>query len=176
MRKITKLATAAFLNATPFNQSNTEVKVLPNVTVLVLFGNEIAYKYNDPEQTLSITNAGWRSNTTKERLNALPNVSISQKKGVWYLNGKEWNGDIIDIKAPTQVKFLYNKKSDDLFAFFPNEWHNEKLKTKVCYSHIGQHSGCLDAYAKRSQKATPEQYNSLKLELEGQGYNLQIID
>lgn len=98
MRKISQQATAAFLNAEPFKGSNTEVKVLPNVTVLVLHGNEIAYKYNDPEQTLSITNAGWKSNVTKERLNALPNVSISQKKGVWYLNGNEWDGKLIDIK------------------------------------------------------------------------------
>ena len=74
-----------------------EVEVLPNVTVLKLHGNAIAYKYNDPKQTLSITNCGWESNTTKERLNALPNVSIQQKNFVWYLNGKEWDGKLIDI-------------------------------------------------------------------------------
>lgn len=98
MKKISKKATAAFLNAEKFKESNTEVKVLPNVTVLLLFGHEIAYKYNNPEQTLSVTNCGWFTNTTKERLNALPNVSISQKKGIWYLNGNEWDGKLIDIK------------------------------------------------------------------------------
>jgi hypothetical protein len=74
------------------------VVVLPNVTVLKLFKNEIAYMFNDPERTLSITSAGWKSNTTKERLNALPQVSITQKKGEWYLNGTLWNGKLIDVK------------------------------------------------------------------------------
>ncbi len=65
---------------------------------LLLFNNEIAYRYNDPENTLSITNAGWKSATTRKRLNAIPNVNILQSKGIWYLNGKEWDGKLIDIK------------------------------------------------------------------------------
>jgi hypothetical protein len=97
MRTITEKAVEKFLNAETFNSGNTSVKVLPNVTVLVLFGNEIAYRYNDPEKTLSITNCGWKTNTTKERLNALPNVKIQVKKGIWYLNGLEWDGKLIDI-------------------------------------------------------------------------------
>lgn len=35
---------------------------------------------------------------TKERLNALQGVNIVQKNFVWYLNGKEWNGELTDIK------------------------------------------------------------------------------
>ena len=97
MRKITEQSIKAFLNATPFNSANMQIKVLPNVTTLALHGNIIAYKYNDPEKTLSITNCGWFSNTTKERLNGLPNVRISQTKGVWYLNGKIWKGELINI-------------------------------------------------------------------------------
>lgn len=98
MRKITRESIEAFNNAVPFNKSNTIVEVLPNVTVLKLFGNEIAYRYNDPEGTLSITNAGWESNTTKERLNALDGVSIYQKNHVWYLNDEPWDGKLTDIK------------------------------------------------------------------------------
>ena len=97
MRKITNDSINAFMNASKFNKQNTSVEVLPNVTILKLHGNPIAYRYNDPKRTLSITNAGWFSNTTKERLNALPNVNIVQKNFVWYLNGKEWNGDLTDI-------------------------------------------------------------------------------
>lgn len=96
MRTITEKAVEKFLNAEPFKSGNTSVKVLPNVTVLVLFGNEIAYKYNNPEKTLAITNCGYKTNTTKERLNALPNVHIQAKKGVWYLNGLEWDGKLTD--------------------------------------------------------------------------------
>lgn len=97
MRKITKEAINAFYSAEKFSSSNTVVEVLPNVTILKLHDNEIAYRYNDPEKTLSITNCGWFSNTTKERLNAIDGVHIVQKKGVWYLNGKEWDGELIDI-------------------------------------------------------------------------------
>jgi len=97
MRKITKESIKAFMNAEVFNKSNTKVRVLPNVTVLSLFGNDIAWKYNDPNQTISISDAGWKSDTTKERLNGIPGVSIQQKKGEWYLNGNEWDGKIIDL-------------------------------------------------------------------------------
>lgn len=98
MRKITEDAIHSFMNAQKFRRGNTEVEVLPNVTVLKLFGNEIAFRYNNPERTLSITDAGWPTVTTKERLNALPNVSIRQKDFQWYLNGQEWDGNLIDLQ------------------------------------------------------------------------------
>ena len=94
---ITEESTKAFLNAKKFNKQNMSVVVLPNVTILKLHGNEIAYQYNDPQKTLSITNCGWFTVTTKERLNALPNVNIQQKNFVWFLNGNEWDGNKIDI-------------------------------------------------------------------------------
>lgn len=103
MRQITKESVKAFLNAKKFNKSNMSVEVLPNVTILKYQGNAIAYKYNDPKQTLSITNCGWFSNTTKERLNGVIELSglnikpIYQKNWIWYLNGEEWYGNLIDI-------------------------------------------------------------------------------
>jgi hypothetical protein len=97
MRDITQKAVNAFLNAQKFKLSNTKVEVLENVSILLYQDNPIAYLYNNPERTLSIQNCGWFSNTTKERLNGLPNVKISQKNFVWYLNGKEWNGNLIDV-------------------------------------------------------------------------------
>ncbi len=98
MKDITFDACRKFMAAQPFKRSNTEVVVLPNVTILKLFGNEIAYRYNDPEKTLSITNCGWKTSTTKERLNGIDGVKIHQRKGEWYLNDKEWNGELIDGK------------------------------------------------------------------------------
>ena len=97
MRQITNDSINAFMNARKFNRQNMSVEVLPNVTILKLHNNAIAYKYNDPEKTLSITNCGWFSNTTKERLNGLPNVNIYQKDFKWFLNGEEWNGDLINV-------------------------------------------------------------------------------
>jgi hypothetical protein len=98
MRKITEESISAFNDGRTFKKANMEVEALANVTILKLHGNAIAYRYNDPERTLSITNAGWKSNTTKERLNAIEGVSISQRNFVWYLNGQEWDGSLIDIK------------------------------------------------------------------------------
>lgn len=99
MRKITKSAIAHFYSAISFKEGNTEVEVLPNVTVLKLFGNEIAYLYNDPEKTLSICDGGHEmSRTTQERLNGLKGVEVRVKGGVTYLNGKKWNGDLVDIE------------------------------------------------------------------------------
>jgi hypothetical protein len=98
MKNITFEACTLFMAGQQFKKSNTEVVVLPNVTVLKLFGNEIAYRYNDPEKTLSITNCGWKTATTKERLNGIDGVCIQQKKGDWYLNGKLWNGELINVK------------------------------------------------------------------------------
>ena len=98
MRKITEQSVNAFYQAKKFKKQNMEVEVLPNVTILYLHSNAIAYLYNDPQRTLMITNCGWQTNTTKERLNALKGVDIRQKNFKWYLNGKEWNGEKIDIK------------------------------------------------------------------------------
>ena len=89
MKKITKAAAAAFVEKKNFSCSNTIVSNDNGKTEMFLFGNKIASLNGNQ---LTITNCGWQTNTTKERLNALPKVSICQKKGVWYLNGNEWDG------------------------------------------------------------------------------------
>lgn len=61
---------------------------------MFLFGNMIAVRVGN---RLQITTAGWNTVTTRERLNGLPNVSVTQRKGQLYLNGKEWNGELITI-------------------------------------------------------------------------------
>jgi len=97
MRKTTEKVLDAFMNGKNATVSNTMVGNIDLVnTGLYLFGNLIARR-NKETGIISITNSGWATVTTKERLNALPGVSISSKKGVWYLNGKEWNGGWIDI-------------------------------------------------------------------------------
>ena len=98
MRKITRESVMAFMEARPFKKDNMTIEVLPNVTIMSLFGNRIAYRYNDPDRTLSITTCGWKSATTKERLNAIPGVYIRQIKGKWLLNDVEWEGGLTDVK------------------------------------------------------------------------------
>jgi hypothetical protein len=61
---------------------------------LYLFGNKIA-EYR--EDGLWITDAGWNTTTTRDRLNGLPNVSVNNKNFQLYLNGKEWDGSWVRI-------------------------------------------------------------------------------
>jgi hypothetical protein len=98
MRKVTRQAIDAFMNGKKFRSSNTSVEVLPNVTILKLHGNEIAYRYNDPERTLTVTTAYWNTVTTRDRLNGIPGVSVWQKRGKLYLNGQKWDGSLTDVK------------------------------------------------------------------------------
>lgn len=93
-RKISNSAADAFYSGRSFKSGNTEVKVSADTTEMYLFGNLIAIK---KQKEVSITNAGWFSATTKERLSALNIASIGQKAGKWYLNGKEWDGKLTTI-------------------------------------------------------------------------------
>lgn len=101
MKQVTENAINAFIANRPFKSANTVVEIEGDYTFLYLFGNLIA-QYSKSQNELRITNAGWQSNTTKERLNGLPGVSINQKKGVWYLNGKEWSGEWSIVKSNGQ--------------------------------------------------------------------------
>jgi len=122
MRKITKQACSAFENSrinqpdkneiiVNFKKDNTKViTVNPSTgwarTEMYLHGNMIAFRYERSmskltssiiEPSLFISNCGYFTNTTKERLNGLTGVKIHQKDFVWYLNDKEWNGDWIKV-------------------------------------------------------------------------------
>lgn len=90
MRKVTTEIVRAFYAREARNIGNSST----DGNALFLHGNKIA-EFRDG--ALWITNAGWSSNTTKERLNGLHGVSINQKNFTWYLNGKEWNGEWIKI-------------------------------------------------------------------------------
>lgn len=90
MRKITKQVVGAFMRHERCDKGNTWT----DGENLYLFGNKIAkWDLNG----VCITNCGWFSSTTKERLNAITGVKIVQKNWVWYLNGKEWDGSWIRI-------------------------------------------------------------------------------
>jgi len=91
MRKITSEAVDKFLSKQTFKKSNMEVDTFYSTYRLKLHGNVIAVL--DEFNMLSVSNAGWASNTTRERLNGLPHVHVKQKNWQWYLNGNEWNGE-----------------------------------------------------------------------------------
>ena len=95
MRKITKESVKAFFNNYNYSNNNTFV----NDNKFYLHHNLIAEKKNNK---LYISNCGWFSNTTKERLNGILDYigkpRIYQKRFQWFLNGEKWNGQRTEIK------------------------------------------------------------------------------
>ena len=91
-RKITEDACRAFHNGYSFKRSNTEVIEFPSSTesLMKLHNNPIAKRMNG---RLYIRSAGWRTLTTKERLNGISGVNVHQSNFDWYLNGELWEND-----------------------------------------------------------------------------------
>lgn len=96
-RKITQESVRCFLDGVPFKKSNMSVVREGTIWYLKLHGNKIAAIEADGKMWVS--NAGWASNTTKERLNGLPGVRVNQKDWQWYLNGAAWDGSPIYVKT-----------------------------------------------------------------------------
>jgi hypothetical protein len=108
MKKISLESSKALLYKRPMRKGNTRVEVVGFTSYLYLFDNLIA---SFEEDGLYIRNAGWFSNTTKERLNAIPGVSIVQKKGVWYLNGHKWDGGRTNVLGYVVLADLIAQKN-----------------------------------------------------------------
>jgi hypothetical protein len=94
MRQITQRIVSAFEGRRALKIDNSET----DGTSLWLFGNKIAEWRNDG---LWITNAGWKSNTTKERLNGLTGVRVQSLRRQWYLNDMAWDGEWINVHTMT---------------------------------------------------------------------------
>lgn len=83
MRKITKLAAAAFHARKPFHLDNTEVRTYDTSAEMLLHGNHIAVI---TEKGIQVNLAGWNTPTTRERLNGIDGVNIHTKAGQAFLN------------------------------------------------------------------------------------------
>jgi len=112
MRQITKQAVNKFNNNENFTKDNTQVWYgnecsLTPITKLFLHNNLIAYK---KYSSLIITNSGWFSNTTKERLNGLLDSigfdKIYQKNFQWFLADKKWNGNPVKILKNNNWEYI----------------------------------------------------------------------
>ena len=114
MREISRLASKALMNHEKFKRGNTRVEVdSDGAAYLKLHGNTIAC--HEVDGTLKITNCGWSTVTTKDRLNALPHVHIQQRNWDWFLNGEEWDGDwdIVYNPNPTGKQWGRIPKTDE---------------------------------------------------------------
>ena len=107
MRQITRDAGQALHNRQPFKRGNTTVKVDGRNAKMRLHGHVIA-EFHDlgghpdcprtPQHLYMIDSCGYMTHTTKERLNGIPGIQVVQRKGVWYLNGREWNGSRVAVE------------------------------------------------------------------------------
>jgi hypothetical protein len=99
MRQITKESVRAFYKQERFYKNNTSVIDTFFGAKFYLHNNLIAEIKNGK---LYISNCGWFSNTTKERLNGILDYigkpRIYQKRFEWFLDGEKWNGNRVEIK------------------------------------------------------------------------------
>jgi hypothetical protein len=104
MRQITRDATNAFYNGSPFKRDNTEITLYGTVIQLELHRHNIATYYT-LENKIQISSCGWYTTTTKERLNgvlARLNMHIKQTKGVWRVYDSR--GDSVPFKDGMTIK------------------------------------------------------------------------
>ena len=97
MRVIESQMLTAIANRQDWHKDNTAVILCSDNTTLKveLYGNVIAV-IDLSAQTIRLSDGGWRSTTTKSRLNALCShfglPQIYQRKSVWYQGSFEWEG------------------------------------------------------------------------------------
>ena len=91
MRQIEKQMNFALSNKGNWSNSNTSVTYHPseNLSEVRLHGNLIAW-LDHTTQTLALSSAGWHTNTTKSRLNALlyefnTGIRVFQKNFDWFV-------------------------------------------------------------------------------------------
>ena len=88
MRKIETQMNAAIHANQDWKSGNTQVITIEGVSFVYLHGNQIATIDDD---SMTIFDGGWQSNTTKSRLNALcsefciTGEGVFQKDFVWYV-------------------------------------------------------------------------------------------
>lgn len=104
MRKVTRDASQAFINGTPFKSGNTQVRVSDGHISLQLHGHTIATRpHGRPLGETVLSLCGWNTPTTRERLNGLlvllgrPDLAFVQRNFCAYI--EDCNG----IKAVLNV-------------------------------------------------------------------------
>ena len=92
MRKITQQIVNAFQNSRSLTIGNSRT----NGESLWLFDNKIAEIRRDG---LWVSNGGWDSKTTKDRLNGLSGVNVVHRRGVLLLYERLWDGRWVNLDA-----------------------------------------------------------------------------
>ena len=95
MRLIEREMNNAIRNGSDFRKDNTEVVNIRGNAFVYLHGNHIATVSND---SMQLFDGGWRSNTTKSRLNALCyefayGCGVFQKQFEWFISSRAGTAD-----------------------------------------------------------------------------------
>lgn len=120
MRKITQAFAIALEENTNLNKGNTSVEKRGAVSYGYLFGNRISAR---TQNYLCLTNAGWCTPTTKDRLNGLLKwfklpYSISQNGYTWQLHEFLLNGDVVTREWDACIKITDIELGLDTFKPF----------------------------------------------------------
>ena len=99
MRKIETLMNKAITNGVDFKLDNTEVVSCTNVADVYLHGNLIA---RIGETWIELFDGGWRTATTKSRLNAILKEHgngdcVYQKKGEWFVTFSDYRNNSVTV-------------------------------------------------------------------------------
>ena len=98
MRKIEREMLQAIVDDREYwNKDNTSVELKDGIHSVYLHGHKIA-EYTPSDSSLKVNNCGWRSNTTKSRLNTLINFICDPTKNGIFQKNWEW---FIDINGDT---------------------------------------------------------------------------
>ena len=122
MRKITQEAVEAMFRRQKFKKSNTQIIVDGDYSAMLLHGNRIAEIDN---YELWICTKGWKTNTTKERLNGV----LGQLFGYYGYIPKivqkdfEW---FIEIYQPSTL----TKETDRIYEDYDFHWDGSRINIK----------------------------------------------
>jgi len=97
-------------------------------------GNAIAM-YDHEEKQYFYTSAGWKSKTTRERLNDI-RANITQKNFEWYRNGEKWTGDgVTEEFIDTTLRRITGKMAGHYFCLdsFPDTgtWEDSPYRSET---------------------------------------------
>jgi len=104
--------------------NNTYLKKRDNGIAVMLHETDIITFL--PDNTIIFNSGGWRTNTTKERMNSYSPCQINQKNYVWYINGKVYNDGI---------KF----KNGKIIGSLPNSDKKTVLLKKKIKNFVGEY-------------------------------------
>jgi hypothetical protein len=72
-------------------------------------------------------------------------------------------------------KVMFKITEGEVIAIFPALAGDSSPATCLSYMRVGQHGACSIDFVRKLKWATPEQYASLKVELESIGYELKLV-